>query len=142
MWYRIHENSDTFLGPTNGSSSPVPQTRTPEATIPINYVGSIRGNLVDIQGAQDPNVTPDNVYEVETRLHESQVQYKTLFFEDEEHSIVRPANQAKVYPGLARFFKGRLWLKSSPPDRLTLREAVEIDLQIQFFEILTLKRIP
>jgi dipeptidyl aminopeptidase/acylaminoacyl peptidase len=75
---------------------------------PINFVENIRGKLVIVQGAQDPNVTPENVHEVETRLQKYQIQYQTLIFEDEGHGIIKPANQAKLYPGLVKFFDDAL----------------------------------
>ena len=71
---------------------------------PINFVQNIRGKLLIVQGARDPNVTPENVREVVTRLQEHGIPYETLVFEDEGHGIIKPANQAKLYPKLAAFF--------------------------------------
>jgi dipeptidyl aminopeptidase/acylaminoacyl peptidase len=44
------------------------------------------------------------VREVEIRLREHDIPYETLVFEDEGHGIIKPANQAKLYPILADFF--------------------------------------
>jgi dipeptidyl aminopeptidase/acylaminoacyl peptidase len=71
---------------------------------PINFVGNIRGKLLIIQGARDPNVTPKNLHEVETRLKENGILYETLVFEDEGHGIIKPANQVILYSKLADFF--------------------------------------
>jgi dipeptidyl aminopeptidase/acylaminoacyl peptidase len=71
---------------------------------PINFVQNIRGKLLIVQGARDPNVTPKNVREVETRLREYDIPYETLIFEDEGHGIIKTVNQAKLYPKLADFF--------------------------------------
>jgi dipeptidyl aminopeptidase/acylaminoacyl peptidase len=73
---------------------------------PINYVQEIKGKLLIVQGARDPNVTPENVREVEARLQEYQIPYLTLIFEDEGHGIIKTSNQAKLYPGLVKFFEG------------------------------------
>jgi len=72
---------------------------------PINFVQDIKGKLLIVQGARDPNVTPENVHEVEARLQEYQIPYLTLVFEDEGHGVIRTSNQAKLYPGLVKFFE-------------------------------------
>ena len=71
---------------------------------PINYVQNIKGKLLIIQGAKDPNVTPENVREVETRLKEHQIRYETLVFENEGHGIIRTKNQEILYKRLSAFF--------------------------------------
>jgi dipeptidyl aminopeptidase/acylaminoacyl peptidase len=55
---------------------------------PINFVAHIRGKLLIIQGAQDPNVTPQNVAEVIGRLDQASIPYEVLTFEDEGHGIL------------------------------------------------------
>lgn len=75
---------------------------------PINFVHQIRGQLFIVQGGRDPNVTPANVTEVESRLKKLAIPYQALVFEDEGHGIVKPANQAKLYPALASFFNQAL----------------------------------
>lgn len=75
-----------------------------EQRSPINFVQQIRGQVLIVQGGRDPNVTPANVSEVETRLNRHNIPYQTLIFEDEGHGILKPANQAKLYPALASFF--------------------------------------
>lgn len=75
---------------------------------PINYVHQIRGRLLIVQGAQDPNVTPENVRQVTVRLEAAGVPYELLEFADEGHGIHRPANQARLYRRLADFFEEAL----------------------------------
>jgi dipeptidyl aminopeptidase/acylaminoacyl peptidase len=72
---------------------------------PINFVQDIRGKLLIIQGALDPNVSPENVRQVRTRLEEHQVPYELLVFEDEGHGITKPANQGKMYLAIVEFFE-------------------------------------
>jgi dipeptidyl aminopeptidase/acylaminoacyl peptidase len=74
------------------------------ARSPINFVENIRGKLLIVQGAQDPNVSPENVRQVRQRLEASQVPYELLVFDDEGHGILRPANQEVLYTRLADFF--------------------------------------
>jgi dipeptidyl aminopeptidase/acylaminoacyl peptidase len=72
---------------------------------PINFVQDIRGKLLIVQGALDPNVSPENVRQVRERLEMHRVPYKLLVFEDEGHGIGKPANQEELYPRLADFFE-------------------------------------
>ncbi|HEX9092331.1 MAG TPA: prolyl oligopeptidase family serine peptidase, partial [Anaerolineales bacterium] len=60
---------------------------------PINFVQNIRGKLLIIQGALDPNVSPENVRQVRQRLEFHAIPYTLLVFEDEGHGIGKPANQ-------------------------------------------------
>ena len=71
---------------------------------PINFVQDIHGKLLIVQGALDPNVSPENVRQVRERLEMHRVPYKLLVFEDEGHGIGKPANQEELYPRLANFF--------------------------------------
>jgi len=71
---------------------------------PVNFVQNIHGKLLIIQGAQDPNVTPENVRQVRQKLDEHAIPYETLIFEDEGHGIHKPANQAVLYARIAEFF--------------------------------------
>lgn len=75
---------------------------------PINFVQDIRGRLLIVQGALDPNVSPENVRQVRQRLDEHHIPYQLLVFEDEGHGIGKPANQEKLYPQLADFFEQAL----------------------------------
>jgi dipeptidyl aminopeptidase/acylaminoacyl peptidase len=75
---------------------------------PINFVQDIRGALLIVQGAQDPNVTPENVRQVEERLKMYQIPYDILIFADEGHGIIKPTNQKVLYPRLAEFFNHAL----------------------------------
>jgi dipeptidyl aminopeptidase/acylaminoacyl peptidase len=72
---------------------------------PINFVQDIRGKLLIIQGALDPNVSPENVRQVRERLEANRIPYKLLVFEDEGHGIGKPANQEELYPRVADFFE-------------------------------------
>jgi len=75
---------------------------------PIHYVQDIKGKLLIVQGAQDPNVTPENVRQVRQRLDAHAIPYELLVFDDEGHGIARPANQAVLYTRLAEFFNRAL----------------------------------
>ena len=72
---------------------------------PINFVQQVRGNLMIVQGAQDPNVTPENVREVVERLKEHRIAFDLVVFEDEGHGIIKPRNQKTLYTRLAEFFE-------------------------------------
>jgi dipeptidyl aminopeptidase/acylaminoacyl peptidase len=72
---------------------------------PINFVQDIRGKLLIVQGALDPNVSPENVRQVRERLEAHKIPYKLLVFEDEGHGIGKPANQEELYPRLVDFFR-------------------------------------
>ncbi|MFN2156443.1 MAG: alpha/beta hydrolase family protein, partial [Anaerolineae bacterium] len=71
---------------------------------PIHFVGNIRGRLLIVQGARDPNVTPENVRVVRQALDEAGIAYEVLTFDDEGHGISRPSNQRALYLRLLRFF--------------------------------------
>jgi dipeptidyl aminopeptidase/acylaminoacyl peptidase len=71
---------------------------------PINFVQDIRGKLLIVQGALDPNVSPENVRQVREHLEAFRIPYKLLVFEDEGHGIGKPANQEELYPRLVDFF--------------------------------------
>jgi dipeptidyl aminopeptidase/acylaminoacyl peptidase len=75
---------------------------------PVHFVENIRGGLLIVQGARDPNVTPENVRVVRQRLDELHIPYELLVFEDEGHGIYKPANQAVLYARLADFFDAHL----------------------------------
>ncbi len=91
--------SEEMMG---GSPQEVPERYYERS--PINFVQNIRGKLLIVQGAQDPNVTPENVRQVRARLEEHGIPYELLVFEDEGHGILKPANQEKLYVRLAEFF--------------------------------------
>jgi dipeptidyl aminopeptidase/acylaminoacyl peptidase len=73
---------------------------------PIHFVESIEGRLLIIQGANDPNVTPQNVADVRRRLDEARIAYDVLIFDDEGHGIYKPSNQKTLLKRLAQFFAG------------------------------------
>lgn len=71
---------------------------------PINFVERIKGQLLIVQGMNDPNVTPENVHSVRKVLERNGIEHGLLAFEDEGHGIMRPANMKRLYPALAAFF--------------------------------------
>ncbi len=71
---------------------------------PIHFVDQIKGKLLIVQGAQDPNVTPKNVTDVEVKLKAAGIPYQLLVFEDEGHGIARLHNQRTLYKVLSKFF--------------------------------------
>lgn len=71
---------------------------------PVHFVRSIRGDLLIVQGMQDPNVTPANVREVEGQLKQAGIPYEKIAFEDEGHGILQIRNQKVLYLRLAEFF--------------------------------------
>ena len=71
---------------------------------PIHFVERIEGRLLIVQGAHDPNVTPENVRAVRAALDAAGIAYETLIFDDEGHGIVKPANQRRLFLALADFF--------------------------------------
>ena len=71
---------------------------------PIHFVGNIKGRLLIVQGANDPNVTPQNVADVRARQDALKIPYEVLIFEDEGHGIGKPGNRAALYRRLAQFF--------------------------------------
>ncbi len=73
---------------------------------PINFVENIQGELLIVQGLQDPNVTQDNVHAMVMELERHRVSYELLTFDDEGHGISRPGNLRILYPRLADFFEG------------------------------------
>lgn len=95
--------SEEMIG---GSPQQVPEKYY--ARSPIHFVQNIRARLLIVQGAQDPNVTPENVRLVRQRLEANQVPYELLVFEDEGHGIIKPANQEVLYTRLADFFEAAL----------------------------------
>jgi dipeptidyl aminopeptidase/acylaminoacyl peptidase len=75
---------------------------------PLNFIENIRARLLIVQGANDPNVTPENVRQVRAGLDAHTIPYEILVFEDEGHGIYRPHNQAVLYRKLADFFGAAL----------------------------------
>ena len=75
---------------------------------PINFVQNIEGKLLIVQGARDPNVTPENLRQVAERLDQHQIPYEVLLFEGEGHGIYKPANQEELFVRLVKFFNGAL----------------------------------
>jgi dipeptidyl aminopeptidase/acylaminoacyl peptidase len=80
---------------------------------PINYVGNIKGRLLIVQGAQDPNVTPENVRAVVVELQKTGIPYELLTFEDEGHGISKSKNKKVLYQRLAQFFESAFSNSSS-----------------------------
>src|SRR5712692_5426101 len=71
---------------------------------PIHSVERIKGRLLIVQGANDPNVTPENVRVVEAALQRAHVGYETLMFADEGHGVRKPENLRVLYARLIAFF--------------------------------------
>ncbi len=92
--------SEEMMG---GSPTQVPEIYKERS--PINFVSEIKGNLLIIQGARDPNVTPENVRTVEEKLKEHGKSYDKLLFDDEGHGINKPKNQKILYKKIADFFE-------------------------------------
>ena len=89
-----------------GSPDEVPQRYRERS--PIHYVDRIRGELLIVQGALDPNVTPENVAAVRERLLAHRIPHQLLVFEDEGHGIVKKENRRALYQQLATFFERAL----------------------------------
>jgi dipeptidyl aminopeptidase/acylaminoacyl peptidase len=60
--------------------------------------------LFIVQGAKDPNVTPENVRQVREQLVKHHIPYELLVFPDEGHGIIRQANQERLFKYLVEFF--------------------------------------
>lgn len=71
---------------------------------PINFIQNIKGRLLIVQGANDPNVTSENVKLAETSLQKNKIKYKKLIFNDEGHGISKPKNQKVLLLKLVDFF--------------------------------------
>ena len=91
--------SEEMLG---GTPEQIPQVYYEKS--PINFVENIKGKLLVVQGANDPNVSPKNVEEVKKKLKEHQISYEEFIFEDEGHGIVKTKNQKVLYKMIADFF--------------------------------------
>ncbi len=97
----IRPYSEEMMG---GSPAQVPEIY--HARSPVNFIKDIRGQLLIIQGGQDPNVTPENLRVVETALAQAGIPYQKLIFEDEGHGISKVANLSILYRRLLEFFEG------------------------------------
>jgi dipeptidyl aminopeptidase/acylaminoacyl peptidase len=91
--------SEEMLG---GSPDQVPDRYRERS--PIHFVDRIGARLLIVQGMNDPNVTPANLYEVETALKTAGIAYETLLFDDEGHGIRKPKNLRILYARLIEFF--------------------------------------
>jgi len=91
--------SEEMLG---GSPKEVPERYYERS--PINYVHQIKGKLLIVQGARDPNVTPQNMEVIRRKLDENQIEYDLLVFEDEGHGILKTKNQKILFKQIADFF--------------------------------------
>lgn len=91
--------SEEMLG---GAPSQVPSRYFERS--PIHFVARIVGRLLIVQGARDPNVTPENVTAMRAALDRAGVSYEALVFEDEGHGIMKPANRRVLYARLRDFF--------------------------------------
>ncbi|MCK4433996.1 S9 family peptidase [Candidatus Bathyarchaeota archaeon] len=91
--------SEEMMG---GSPKEVPERYYERS--PINFVQQIKGGLMIVQGARDPNVTPRNVEEVRKRLDGTGIKYELLVFKDEGHGILKTKNQKTLFKKIADFF--------------------------------------
>jgi len=71
---------------------------------PINFIHRIRGRLLIVQGAKDPNVAPRNIDEIVKKLDEARIEYDLVVFEDEGHGILKMENRRTLYRRMAGFF--------------------------------------
>jgi dipeptidyl aminopeptidase/acylaminoacyl peptidase len=71
---------------------------------PIHFVENIKGRLLIVQGANDPNVTPQNVADVRRRLDAARIPYDVLIFDDEGHGIGKPSNRKILLRRIVDFF--------------------------------------
>ncbi len=95
--------SEEMMG---GSPQEVPEKYYERS--PIHFVDRIRGKVLVVQGAQDPNVTPENMRAVVQALERHRIPYELLVFEDEGHGIVKRENRLRLYRRLADFFEKAL----------------------------------
>jgi dipeptidyl aminopeptidase/acylaminoacyl peptidase len=95
----IRPYSEEMMG---GPPSAVPERYRERS--PINFIENIQGRLLIVQGANDPNVTPQNVADVRKRLDAAGKAYEVLVFDDEGHGIGRPANRKVLLKRLGQFF--------------------------------------
>jgi dipeptidyl aminopeptidase/acylaminoacyl peptidase len=95
----IRPYSEEMMG---GSPTALPERYRERS--PIHFVDRIRGRLLIVQGANDPNVTPENVHVVEGALERAGIPYETLVFGDEGHGIRKPENLRVLYARLIDFF--------------------------------------
>ncbi len=96
----LRNYSEEMLG---GSPTEVPEMYFNRS--PINFIQNIKGKLLIVQGAQDPNVTPQNVEVAESELKKYNIPYEKLVFQDEGHGISKPKNQKELLVKLSEFFK-------------------------------------
>ncbi len=75
---------------------------------PINYINNIKGSIFIIQGARDPNVTPENVKAVKQALEANNIEYHELIFNDEGHGIIKKKNQRIKILRISKFFDQEL----------------------------------
>jgi dipeptidyl aminopeptidase/acylaminoacyl peptidase len=85
------------------TGSPVMAPERYRERSPIHCVDRIEGRLLIVQGANDPNVTPENVRVVEEALRRAHVPFETLVFADEGHGVRKPENLRVLYQRLIEF---------------------------------------
>lgn len=95
----IRPYSEEMMG---GSPSAVPERYYERS--PLHFVDRIQGRLLIVQGANDPNVTPENLRVVEAALQRAGIPYETLVFADEGHGVRKPKNLRVLYSRLIDFF--------------------------------------
>jgi len=96
----LRRYSEEMMG---GSPYEIPQKYQERS--PINFINNIEGALFIVQGANDPNVTLENVHTVENALKKNNIEYETLIFNDEGHGIMKPKNVKILLTRSVEFFK-------------------------------------
>lgn len=95
--------SEEMLG---GSPKEVPKRYYERS--PINYVQQIKGMIMIVQGARDPNVSPKNMEVIRKKLDDNEIKYDLVIFEDEGHGIFKTKNQKVLFEKIADFFSKAL----------------------------------
>lgn len=95
----IRPYSEEMMG---GSPASAPERYRERS--PLHFVDNIEGRLLIVQGANDPNVTPQNLHVVEAALERAGIPYEALVFPDEGHGIRKLENQRILYARLIDFF--------------------------------------
>ncbi|MCG3218136.1 MAG: S9 family peptidase, partial [Candidatus Heimdallarchaeota archaeon] len=99
----LRNYSEEMLG---GKPTDVPEIYFDRS--PINFIKNIKGAVLVVQGANDPNVTPANLETMEIALNDNNIAFEQLVFDDEGHGILKPANEYILYKKLAKFFNETL----------------------------------
>ena len=89
----------------SGSPTEVPEKYYERS--PVNFIPNISGNVLIIQGKNDPNVHPKNVEVVDMLLKKSNVSFKVKIFDDEGHGIAKKSNKIVKFQEILSYFEKR-----------------------------------